>query len=214
MFILVFQPDHMGTQAPLLLTWLVLDRFPRCRYTTVLVCVMLVWVDVADQLALLIGVAPLAVVSAIRAYQALVQRREGLRSAWFDLSLVLAAGASVVIASEVVKQIGAHGGYSVLPVTNSLAPVSEMSARSWLAVGSVFGLYGAEFLRHRLTRPRRGHRVPAPGPPGPGRHRALRRPAALLPLPGPRRLGAGRRDPRQRGRLPAQHGAHDILERP
>jgi hypothetical protein len=101
---------------------------------------------VADQLALLIGVAPLAVVSAIRAYQALVQRREALRSAWFDLSLVLAAGASVVIASEVVKQIGAHGGYSVLPVQNSLAPISEMSARSWLAVESVSGLYGADFF--------------------------------------------------------------------
>ncbi len=145
-FILVFQPDHIGTQAPLLLTWLVLDRFPRRWYTPVLICVMLVWVDIADQLALLIGVAPLALVSALRAYQALVQRREALRSAWFDLSLVLAAGASVVIASKVVKAIGAHGGYSVLPVQNALAPVSELSAHSWLAVESVFGLYGADFF--------------------------------------------------------------------
>ena len=145
-FILVFQPDHIGTQAPLLLTWLVLDRFPRRWYTPVLVGVMLAWVEVADRLALLIGVAPLAAVAAIRAYQALVQRREGLRSAWFDLSLVLAAGASVGLASEVVKQIGAHGGYAVLPVTNALAPVSDMSAHSWLAVESVFGLYGANFF--------------------------------------------------------------------
>jgi hypothetical protein len=145
-FILVFQPDHIGTQAPLLLTWLVLDRFPRRWYTPVLVCAMLAWVNLADQLGLLIGVAPLAVVSAIRAYQALVQRREGLRSAWFDLSLVLAAGTSVGIASEVVRQIGAHGGYSVLPVNNALAPISEMSAHSWLAVESVFGLYGADFF--------------------------------------------------------------------
>jgi hypothetical protein len=145
-FILVFQPDHIGTQAPLLLTWLVLDRFPRRWYTPVLVCAMLAWVNVTDQLGLLIGVAPLAVVSAIRAYQALVQRREGLRSAWFDLSLVLAAGTSVGIASEVVKQIGAHGGYSVLPVNNALASISELSAHSWLAVESVFGLYGADFF--------------------------------------------------------------------
>ena len=145
-FILVFQPDHIGTQAPLLLTWLVLDRFPRRWYTSVLVGAMLAWVIVADQLALLIGVAPLAVVSAIRAYQALVQRREGLRAAWFDLSLVLAAGASAVIASEVVKQIGAHGGYYVLPVKNSLAPITEMSSHAWLAVESVFGLYGADFF--------------------------------------------------------------------
>ena len=145
-FILVFQPDHIGTQAPLLLTWLVLDRFPRQWYVPVLVGAMLAWVEVADRLALLIGVAPLAAVSAIRAYQALVQRREGLRAAWFDLSLLLAAGASAGVASMVVKRIGEHGGYAVLPVTNALAPITEMSAHSWLAVESVFGLYGANFF--------------------------------------------------------------------
>jgi hypothetical protein len=145
-FILVFQPDHIGTQAPLLATWLVLDRAPRRWYVPVLVGAMLAWVGVADRLVLLIGVAPLAVVSAVRAYQALVQRREGLRSAWFDLSLLLAAGASAEIASMVVKRIGDHGGFAVLPVANALAPVSELSAHSWLAVESVFGLYGAEFF--------------------------------------------------------------------
>jgi hypothetical protein len=145
-FILVFQPDHIGTQAPLLLTWLVLDRAPRRWYSPVLVGAMLAWIEIADRLVLLIGVAPLAAVSAIRAYQALVQRREGLRAAWFDLSLLLAAGASAEIASMVVKRIGEHGGYVVLPVTNALAPITELSAHSWLAVQSVFGLYGANFF--------------------------------------------------------------------
>ena len=145
-FILVFQPDHIGTQVPLLLTWLVLDRAPRHWYVPIVVGAMLTWVEVADRLALLIGVAPLAAVSAVRAYQALVQRRERLASAWFDLSLLLAAGASAEIASMVVKRIGEHGGYAVLPVANALAPVSEMSAHSWLAVESVFGLYGADFF--------------------------------------------------------------------
>ena len=114
MYILVFQPDHIGTQAPLLLTWLVLDRAPRRWYVPILVGAMLAWVELADRLVLLIGVAPLAAVSAIRAYQALVQRREGLRAAWFDLSLLLAAGASAEIASMAVKRIGEHGGYSIL----------------------------------------------------------------------------------------------------
>ena len=154
-FILVFQPDHIGTQAPLLLTWLVLDRaggipsrHPSARawWVPILVGAMLAWVEVADRLALLIGVAPLAAVSAIRAYQALVQRREGLRAAWFDLSLLLAAAASAEIASGVVKRIGEHGGFAVLPVANALAPVTEMSAHSWLAVESIFGLYGADFF--------------------------------------------------------------------
>jgi hypothetical protein len=34
----------------------------------------------------------------------------------------------------------------VLPVANSLAPVSDMSAHLWLAIESVFGLYGADFF--------------------------------------------------------------------
>ena len=145
-FILVFQPDHIGTQAPLLLTWLVLDRAPRQWWVPLLVGGMLAWVEIADRLALLIAIAPLAAVSAVRAYQVLVQRREGLRAAWFDLSLLVAAGASAEIASMVVKRIGEHGGFAVLPVANSLAPITEMSAHSWLAVESVFGLYGADFF--------------------------------------------------------------------
>ena len=156
-FILVFQPDHIGTQAPLLLTWLVLDRAPqylpgvttrlaRAWWVPVAVGAMLTWVEVADRLAVLIGAAPLAAVCAVRAYQSLVQRRERLLSAWFDLSLLVAAVASVEISSMVVKRIGAHGGFSVLPVASALAPVSDMSSHFWLAVASLSGLYGADMF--------------------------------------------------------------------
>jgi hypothetical protein len=145
-FILVFQPDHTGTQVPLLATWLVIDRGGRRWWVPVAVTALLAWVEIADRLVLLIGVAPLAAVCAIRAYRAVVQRRERLRSAWFDLSLIVAAGASVGIASIVVKRIGEHGGFSVLPVNNGLAPVSEMSSHLWLLVESVSGLYGADLF--------------------------------------------------------------------
>jgi hypothetical protein len=155
-FILIFQPDHIGTQVPLLLTWLLLDRAPRYSptskpltrawYVPVLVGAMLAWVEVADRLAVLIGAVPLAVVCAVRAYQSVVQRREQLVAAWFDVSLVVAAGVSVGISDIVVKQIGAHGGFSVLPVASGLSPVSLMPNHSWLAVESVFGLYGADFF--------------------------------------------------------------------
>ena len=145
-FILIFQPDHTGTQVPLLLTWLVLDRFPRSWYVPVLVALMLAWGAVADSLVLIIGVAPLAVVSAVRAYQILVQRREGLRSGWFDISLLVAAGASVEITRIVLREISHHGGYTVLPVENAVAPVTEMSSHLWLLVQSICGLYGADLF--------------------------------------------------------------------
>jgi hypothetical protein len=145
-FILIFQPDHIGTQVPLMLTWLVLDRAPRKWYVPPIIALMLVWGAVADSLVLIIGVAPLAAVSAVRAYQVLVQRREGWRSGWFDLSLVAAAAAAAEISRIVVKEISAHGGYTVLPVQGGLAPVTDMSSHLWLLVESICGLYGADLF--------------------------------------------------------------------
>ena len=121
-FILVFQPDHAGTQVPLLVTWLVLDRAPRSWCVPIVVGMMLAWTEVADSFAVLIGAVPLGAVAVVRAYQALVQRREPMRSGWFDLSLVAAAGLSVVAASVAVKLIGDHGGYSVLAIPTAWLP--------------------------------------------------------------------------------------------
>src|ERR1700761_2049510 len=145
-FILVFQPDHIGTQVPLLLTWLVLDRAPRRWYVPVAIGAMLTWVEVAARLAVLIGAVPLAAVAAIRVYQAVVQRRERPVTAWFDGSLVLAAGISVELSKVIVKQIGLHGGFSVLPVQGGLTSLSDLPAHAWLLLGSVLGLYGGDFF--------------------------------------------------------------------
>jgi hypothetical protein len=159
-FILVFQPDHIGTQVPLLATWLVLDRAPvrllggttpeyppaRAWYVPPVVGALLAWAAVADRLVVIIGAIPLAVVSAMRAYQALVQYRERLLSAWFDLSLLAAALVSVPISSIVEKQIADHGGYTVLPVASGLAQITDMSSHLWLAVEGVSGLYGADLF--------------------------------------------------------------------
>jgi hypothetical protein len=145
-FILLLQPDHVGTQVPLLATWLLLDRAPRRWYVPVLVTVMLAWAEVADGFALVIGAAPLAVVAIIRAYRALVQHREPLRSGWFDLSLIAAAALSAWLTDIVIKLIGGHGGYSVLSVPTGLASASQLPGHLWLLTEGVLGLYGADFL--------------------------------------------------------------------
>jgi hypothetical protein len=145
-FILIFQPDHIGTAVPLMLTWLVLDRAPRSWYVPPIIALMLAWGAIGDSLVLLIGVAPLAAVSAVRAYQILVQRREGWRSGWFDVSLVAAAAAGVEISRIVVKAISAHGGYTVLPVQAGVAQITDMSSHFWLLVQSLSGLYGADLF--------------------------------------------------------------------
>lgn len=75
-----------------------------------------------------------------------MQRREPMRSGWFDLSLVAAAGLSVVAASVAVKLIGDHGGYSVLAVPTGLATTGMMPGHVWLAAEGVLGVYGADFF--------------------------------------------------------------------
>jgi hypothetical protein len=141
-FILVSQPDHVGTQVPLLATWLVLDRAPRRWYVPVVVAVMLAWTEVADSFALLVAAVPLAAVAIARSYRALVQLREPLRSAWFDLSLIAAAALSAVVSGVAVKLIG----YSVLNVPTGLATAAQLPGHLWLLAEGVLGLYGADFL--------------------------------------------------------------------
>jgi hypothetical protein len=145
-FILIFQPDHIGTSVPLMLTWLVLDRAPRKWYVPPIIAVMLAWGAIADSLILIIAVGPLVVVSAVRAYQILVQRREGWRNGWYDVSLLVAAAAGLEISRIVIRSISAHGGYNVLPVQAGVAPVTDMSAHLWLLVQSLSGIYGADLF--------------------------------------------------------------------
>src|SRR5712692_8893630 len=77
-FILLLSPDHIGTQVPLLMTWLVLDRARRRWYVPAVIGLMLAWVQVADRIVVIAAVAPLVLVCGVRVYQGLVQRREAL----------------------------------------------------------------------------------------------------------------------------------------
>ena len=73
--IVLSSPDHFGTSVPVLVVWLILDRARPRWYVPILAAVLLAWAVVADQLVLLIGVLPLAIVSATRLYQAVVIER-------------------------------------------------------------------------------------------------------------------------------------------
>jgi hypothetical protein len=156
-FILLFQPDHIGTQVPMLLTWLVLERAPRRWYAPVLVGLMLAWIGVADQIVFLIGVAPLVIVCGVRALRIWrgampwrdmpkrIWRPDGLRLAWYEVAMAVAAVLSVPLSDIAVKLIHAIGGYTVLPVATQLAAPSALPLHIRLATDGVLGLYGANF---------------------------------------------------------------------
>ena len=67
---LILTIGHIGTAVPVLLIFLLLDRAPERWWVPVLAGLGLAWVLVADQLVLIVGIVPLALVCALRVLEA------------------------------------------------------------------------------------------------------------------------------------------------
>ena len=149
-YVLMLSPDHTGSAVPVLLTWILLDRAGRRWYVPPLAALLLGWALVADNIVLITGIGPLAAVGAPRAYRLIVRRGEPARTAWFEVSLVVAAAAAVAAAHVAVSLITSHGGYYVYPVQNQLAPFSELPSNLMLTLQGILILFGADFLNQSL----------------------------------------------------------------
>ena len=145
--LLLSQPDHLGTQLPLLLVFLMLDRAPRRWYVPVAAGVVLTWVIVADRVALLTAAVPLVVVCGARVLLAVVRRRKSLASQWYELSLVAASVLSYAAATLAVRLIGDLHGYQITPVASArLAMVHTFPRRFVVALEGILNMYGGDFF--------------------------------------------------------------------
>jgi hypothetical protein len=136
-------PDHAGTAVPILLLLLLLDRAPERWYVPAGVCALLAWVQVADRLSLIAATAPVAVVAIVRLI-ALAVRRRPRREFRYDSLLLLAAGASVVLAAVVEKVLRLLGGYTENSLTfGLLSPVSQIPANVRMTGRTLLLLFGA-----------------------------------------------------------------------
>ena len=115
--VLLSNPDHNGTQVPMLVIWLILDRARPRWWVPILVAVLLAWVQVGDPLVLYEGVVPLVLVCAIR----MVRRRGRLADNWYELALAGGAIVSAGAASLALKLIHQLGGFAVRPPSTAFA---------------------------------------------------------------------------------------------
>jgi hypothetical protein len=144
--LLLSQPDHLGTQLPLLLLFLLLDRAPRRWYVPVTTGAVLTWVIVADQVALLDAAVPLAVVCGARVLLGVVRHRRSLVSQWYEVSLVAASILSFGAATLAVWLISDLHGYQVLPLAAQAAPIDEIPQHVVLTLEGILNVYGADFF--------------------------------------------------------------------
>ena len=144
--LLLSQPDHLGTQLPLLLVFLMLDRAPRRWYIPVATAVVLTWVIIADQVAVLDAAVPLALVCGARAVLAVLRHRKSLTSQWYELSLVVASALSLVAATLAVRLITHLHGYQILPLAAERSPIHWIPAHVVLALEGILNVFGADFF--------------------------------------------------------------------
>jgi hypothetical protein len=149
-FALDLSVGHIGTSVPLMLVWLLIDRARPRWYVPVLTAAGLAWVLVADPLVLVVGVLPLALASGVRVIQG--TRGGGgaggwIRSRWYELSLVAAAGAAAGLAWGAERVLAALGGYVVNPLP--FVWFHKLGQLSVPALSSIPLIFGADF--HGLT---------------------------------------------------------------
>jgi hypothetical protein len=155
---LLAQPDHTGTNVPVLLAWLIVDRGGRRWWVPPATAVLLAVAYVADEAALISGVLPLLVVAGWRLYQRVYQRRPddteflpALARAGYELSMVGAALVALVAGLVVPKIIRHIGGYTVLPVQSTIGQSGNMVAHIWAAISGGLFLFGANLFGLKLS---------------------------------------------------------------
>ena len=133
--LLLEEPDHIGTSAFLLASFLLIDRAPGRRFTAPLLCVILCAGQLSDLTVRYVAVPAVLLVCG---YRVLATRR--LRSG--DAALVVAAAASVPMESLIRAAMRHLGAYSMVAPGARFSPMRlwpHNAALTWLDARILFG---------------------------------------------------------------------------
>ncbi len=144
--IVLLSPDHTGTAVPVLVAWLLIDRYPQARprwLVPAAVCAILAWTMVADSIVLITAIAPLVAVCALRAFADLIRGVDKRASGWYELSLAGAAVIAAGLATLAPHVIRALGGFHVWRIGTRSAPASNWPRGAVVMVKGFLELFGA-----------------------------------------------------------------------
>jgi hypothetical protein len=144
--VLLSQPDHVGTQVPLLAMFLLLDRAPRRWYTVAAIWALLVVTTVADKIAIMDAAVPLVVVCLFYAARARTPRSlaDWVRAHSFELSVAIAAVAAVGVAQLFLIVASRLGGFSLLPVETRAVTPAAVPEHLSMTLQDTLNLFGAD----------------------------------------------------------------------
>jgi hypothetical protein len=140
-YLMLSGPDHIGSQVPLLIIWLLLDRAEPRWWVPVAVAVLLTCAQVADMIVLIEGVLPLVFVCAVR----MLRRRGPVAGQWYELSLAAGALGAAVAARVVLALIRQAGGFFVVTPLAKFSLRYATGAELWHKIRSLLDAFGASF---------------------------------------------------------------------
>jgi hypothetical protein len=138
------EPDHMGTSAFILGSFLLIDRLSERRFTAPLLCVLLCAGEFSDSTVTYVAVPAIVLVCGVRA---LAARR--LRSP--DAAFVAAAVASFPLEVLVRTVVTALGGFWVVSPKTQIAPVGRwphQAVITWHNLRILFGAIDSKTTMH------------------------------------------------------------------
>ena len=144
-WVLMSDPDHVGTAVPVLLLMLLLDWAGRRWYVPVAAGLLLALTIVGDPLTLVIGVVPVVAVCLARAGLALLRRRVPLRSLWFEFSLAAAAVVAVPVATTADRLVRTLGGFNTSKNPSHIVSLSVLQRNVPFTARGFLALFGADF---------------------------------------------------------------------
>ena len=137
--ILLAQPNHTGTSAFLLASFLLIDRAPGRRFTPPLLAVILCAGQLGDATVFYVAVPAILLVCV---YRILAARK--IRTG--DAAIALAAAASVPLELLTRAVMRHFGGYAMIRPRTAISPAGQWPQHAlltWRAIRTLYGAFGA-----------------------------------------------------------------------
>jgi hypothetical protein len=133
--LLLAEPDHTGTAAIMLASFLMIDRAPGWRFTSPLLCVILCAGQIGDATVRYVAVPAILLVCAYRVLAA----RKILTA---DTAILLAAAASLPLTSLIRAVMKHLGGFAMVAPRTRISPTAEWQHHAALTLVAIRNLFG------------------------------------------------------------------------
>ena len=141
--ILLSEPDHLGTSAIIMVSFLLIDRAPGRRFMPPLLGAILCAGQIGDASVRYVAVPAILLVCA---YRILAARK--IRTA--ETAIMLSAAVSLLLASFIRAVMVRLGAYAMVPPLTAVSPVAQWPHHAVLALRAIYTLFGAVVAPHTV----------------------------------------------------------------